>query len=268
MSEAMQVFRAPNGLEVFHYGAAETKYVYQEIFEEKVYFRNGITLQTGETVFDIGANIGLFTVFVKEHYPGTKVFAFEPSPVIARVLNANVAKYGESVSVYECGVAGKKGQATFTFYPNYSIMSGFCAQNDQDRATLRAGIRSHLLEQKMLEEAIQDRFLNRMVESALGQKQEYVCPLQTVSETIEQGQVDGISLLKIDAEGSELDILAGIWPEDWKKIRQIVMEIHDPEGTISARIQGLLESHGYKCVLEQEDRLSGSGIVNCYAKRD
>jgi hypothetical protein len=62
---AFELFRAPNGLEIFHHAAAETKYVYQEIFEDRVYFRHGISLASGESIFDIGANIGLFTMFVK-----------------------------------------------------------------------------------------------------------------------------------------------------------------------------------------------------------
>src|SRR4051812_8164513 len=109
-ADSMQVFHAPDGLQIFHCSKAETQYVYQEIFQERVYFKHGIDLQDGETVFDIGANIGLFTMFVKENFPAAKVYAFEPGPEIARVLQANVAKYGDSVRVYECGVAGKPGE--------------------------------------------------------------------------------------------------------------------------------------------------------------
>ncbi len=136
---ASEVFRAPNGLEIFHHAAAETKYVYQEIFEDRVYFRHGINIASGETIFDIGANIGLFTIFVKENFKNVMVHAFEPSPTIFRVLKANVAKYGRSVSIYDCGMADRPGEAKFTFYPNYSIMSGLHAGSDQDKETLRNG---------------------------------------------------------------------------------------------------------------------------------
>jgi FkbM family methyltransferase len=264
---APQVFRAPNGLEIFHHAAAETKYVYQEIFEERVYARHGISVGNNETIFDIGANIGLFTLFVKENYRDAKVHAFEPSPAIFQILKANVAKYGDSVSAHACGMADRPGEATFTFYPKYSIMSGFHAGSDQDRETLRVGIASQLKEQGMAPEDIQDRSLDRMVKIALGQKQEYVCQLRTISEIIDEARIETIGLLKIDAEGSELDILAGIREEHWGRVRQIVMEIHDPKGTICPQAGKVLEGHGYGCVFEQEKRLSGSGIVNCYARR-
>lgn len=265
---AIEVFRAPNGLEIFQHAAEETKYVYQEIFEDRVYFRHGINLASGDTIFDIGANIGMFTVFVKEHFKGVKVHAFEPSPAIFRVLKANVAKYGDSVSIYDCGMADRPGEAKFTVYPHYSIMSGLHAGTDQDVETLRTGIRSRLQEQNVDPSDIQDRSLDRMVKVALREKQEFVCQLRTVSGIIDEAGVPAIGLLKIDAEGSELDILAGIRDEHWGRIRQIVMEIHDPKGTARPEARKLLERQGYNCVFEEEKRLSGSGIVNCYARRE
>ncbi|MST93986.1 MAG: FkbM family methyltransferase [Pedosphaera sp.] len=262
-----EVFRAPNGMDIFHHAFAETKYVYQEIFEDRVYLRHGISLTGGEVVFDIGANIGLFTLFVKENFAGVKVHAFEPSPAIFRVLKANVARYDDGVSIYACGLADKRGEATFTFYPHYSIMSGFHAGGDQDKETLRAGIRSRLLEQDTDPADIQDRSLDRMVNVALGEQQQHVCQLRTISEIIDEAGIQTLGLLKIDAEGSELDILAGIRDEHWGRVRQIVMEIHDPTGTACPRARSLLEGRGYTCVFEQENRLAGSGIVNCYARQ-
>ena len=262
-----EVFLAPNGLEIFQYAGVETKYVYREIFEERIYFRHGISLAGGESVFDIGANIGLFTIFVKENFEGIKVHAFEPSRAIFRVLKQNAARYGDSVAAYACGIAERSGEAKFTFYPHYSIMSGFHAESDQDRETLRAGIRSRLREQDLDPADIQEPSLDRMVRIALGEKQEQACPLRTVSDMIEEAGVAAIGLLKIDAEGSELGILAGIRDEHWGRVRQIVMEIHDAKGTGCPEARRLLEGRGYICVLEEEKRLSGSGIVNCYARR-
>jgi len=264
---APAIFRAPNGLEIAHHSLSETKYVYQEIFEDRVYFRHGIGLAPGETVFDIGANIGLFTLFVRENFQDINVHAFEPSPVIFPVLKANVARYGESVCLYPCGMAERAREATFTFYPNYSIMSGFHAQAGQDWGTLRAGIKSHLLEQGTDPADMSDRLLDRMVKAALRQTQEYVCQLRSISEVMHEAAVPAIGLLKIDAEGSELNILAGIRDDDWGRIRQIVMEIHDPRGVARSDAEKILTERGYTCVFEEEKRLSESGIVNCYARR-
>ncbi len=266
-AETALIFRAPNGLEIAHHSLSETRYVYREVFEDRVYFQHGIDLAPGETVFDIGANIGLFTMFVKESFPDTNVHAFEPSPVILSVLAKNVGRYGDSVRVHACGMAEREGKATFTFYPNYSIMSGFHAGSGQDGSTLRSGIKSYLLEKGTDPAEITDPLLDRLVRVALKQTQEYVCRLRSVSEVMDEAGVAGIGLLKIDAEGSEMAILAGIREEHWKGIRQIVMEIHDPTGAARAEAKRILEGRGYGCVFEEEKQLSESGIVNCYARR-
>ncbi len=260
-----QKFRAPNGFEVFHYSKAETKYVYEEIFEKRIYFRNGITLLPGESVFDIGANIGLFTMFVQENFKKVTVHAFEPSPTIFEILKANVERYGNMVQVHDCGIAGERGEARFTFYPSYSIMSGFEVDTEHDQNALREGIKNQLKERGLVD--VQEHYVETLVTRVLDQKQEQVCQLETVSSMIEKAQVGTLGLLKIDAEGSEWDILNGIREEHWPKIRQIVMEVHDTREKRSPQIKQLLEQRGFKCTLEQDKQLESSGIFNCYAIR-
>ncbi len=54
----------PNGLLIAYQSRGELAHFYEDIFEKHVYLRNGITLEQGDTVFDVGANIGLFTLFL------------------------------------------------------------------------------------------------------------------------------------------------------------------------------------------------------------
>jgi FkbH-like protein len=76
----------PNGLEIVHLNRYETDYLYREIFEEQCYLRHGIRLEDGATVVDIGANIGLFSLFVASRCANAKVYAFEPAPVVYELL--------------------------------------------------------------------------------------------------------------------------------------------------------------------------------------
>jgi FkbM family methyltransferase len=261
------VFRAPTGLEFFHHSRAETGYVYKEIFEERVYFRHGITLGKGDCVFDVGANIGLFTLFVQETFKEVQVHAFEPCPDILSILRANVSRYGDKVVPHPYGISDQPGEAEFTFYPRYSIMSGFHAQEAQDTKTIRAGIRNRLRERNAANAEIRDQYVDWLVQKALSEKKEYLCQLRSLSGIIRQERIREISLLKVDAEGSELNVLQGISDEDWPRIQQVVMEIHDPDGTLAPHVKELLEIHGFTCIFEQEQRLSGAGVANCYAAR-
>lgn len=258
------IFVTPTGQKIFHHSPQETKFVYHEIFEDRIYFRHGITLKENDTVFDIGANIGLFSLFVAENFPTAKIHAFEPSPQIFKILEANLARFGGRAVAHNCGIAGQAGQATFTYYPHYSIMSGFHAHPTQDMQTLRSAIKTQL-QSASPDAKIEDRHVDWIVQAALQEREQFTCELRTVSDILDETSTSTLGLLKIDAEGSELDILSGIRPEHWPRIRQIAMEIHDQDGTSCPRIMQLLEGQGFRCVVEQDRRLLGSGIVNCYA---
>jgi len=262
----LKIFRNKQGLEIYHYNRAETQFVYKEVFENRVYLRHGIGLAKGDCVWDIGANIGLFTVFLQENFEEISVHAFEPSPKIFEILKANTQRYGPRVVAHCCGIAGQEGEAKFTFYPAYSIMSGFHADDLQDGLALRAGTRNRWRQLNPDGPEPEARWLDGIVMATLAKKEEYLCRLQTISNLIDEARVPEIALLKIDAEGSELDILNGIRDEHWPRIRQIVTEIHDREG-VAGPIAKTLEARGFRTVMEEESGLSGSGVVNCYAVR-
>ena len=69
-------YTLPNHLEIVHLNKYETEYVYKEIFVDKCYLKHGITINDGDTVIDIGANIGLFTLFVNQHCKDPIVYSF------------------------------------------------------------------------------------------------------------------------------------------------------------------------------------------------
>lgn len=75
-----------------------------------------------------------------------------------------------------------------------------------------------------------------------------------------------VDLLKVDVERAELDVLRGVADEDWPKIRQLVMEVHDLNGSLSA-VRDLLDAKGHfaKCIVKQDSQLEGSTLYNLYA---
>ncbi len=82
---------------------------------------------------------------------------------------------------------------------------------------------------------------------------------------IREHGLERIDLLKLDAERSELDALAGIADEDWPKIRQMVIEVHD--AGIRDRVLEVLAARGYTTVVEQDVYLEGTELYNVYARR-
>lgn len=260
-SVAPKVCQLPNGLKIQHLNQHETDFLYGEIFEKQVYLKHGITLQEGDCVFDIGANIGLFSLYVLNKYKEVRVFAVEPSPELCEMIRYNTKKYHRNINVLQCGIANEKKEAVFTFYPGYSILSGFNADPDADYHSLRAGLNNGQLEPSDFEAMC----LDELAKEKLKEKKDYLCQLKTISDLIQEYQIEKIDLLKIDIEKSEMDALEGIAEADWGKVKQIVMEVHDPDGAVLDKIVALLQAKGFSVEVEAEKNLIGAGIVNLYA---
>src|SRR5262249_48881719 len=126
-----------DGLELFYLNLEETRFVHDEIFVDRTYLRHGITLSDGACVVDVGANIGLFAVYVHRHWKQTRIIAVEPVPEVFDVLSANAALHQLDARLFSCALGAAPGEATFTFYPNTPVMSGMHADHDSDRATTR-----------------------------------------------------------------------------------------------------------------------------------
>ena len=98
----------PDGHEIVHLIRHETDYVWQEIFQDESYLRHGIELPDDATVIDIGANIGLFSLFVLSRCKNPTLLSFEPSPRVFDLLRANCAAYGNGhARAFNFGVAEK-----------------------------------------------------------------------------------------------------------------------------------------------------------------
>ena len=262
MSE-QSLYTLPNGQIILHHNQYETEFVYREIFENKVYFKHGITLEGDASVLDVGANIGLFALYVSLHYPSAKIFSFEPAPQNCRLFQHNLEKYPR-VKLFQQGLAGHNGEAQFTYYPGYSIMSGFHADSEEDTEVLKHGI-TQQLKQRQLPEPDHKRFADLMLGDKLQNAEHYSCALQTVSSFIEQENIEQIDLLKVDAEKAEMDIFSGIGSDDWNLIQKIVVEVHDPE--TASNVTRLLTEKGLRVLQEQEAGFGEAGIYNLYAFR-
>lgn len=77
-----------------------------------------------------------------------------------------------------------------------------------------------------------------------------------------------VDLLKVDVERAELDVLSGISPDDWHKIQQVVLEVHDIDGRLQV-VQSLLATAGFHNVVSEQDAsLVGTSLYNVYATRN
>jgi FkbH-like protein/FkbM family methyltransferase len=256
----------PNGMEIVHLNQYETDYLYEEIFRDHSYLRHGIDLNDGDTVIDIGANVGLFSLFVMSRCRGAKIYAFEPSPPVYDLLKVNCEAYGTEVQTFNYGVSNESKIADFTFYEKSSVFSGFYPDLSDDGEAVRAIVRNVLKREAGTSDELIENSVAELTAGRL-RPQTYQCRLISVSDIIRENRIERIHLLKIDAEKSELDIIKGIEDSHWPLIDQMVIEIHDRTRAAVDLIERLLQEKGFNCVIEQEKTLERSGLFNLYASR-
>lgn len=232
-------YTLPNGLAIRQHRPWETDFVYREVFVEQVYTRDFPALPANACVIDVGANIGLFSLFIKGKYPQASLFAFEPAPELYALAGQNLAGR-DGIHLFPQGLGAAAGTALFTFYPNYSLLSGFHGNVITDKLLLGAGILQQLQHKDNA-----DTYVELLVADKLDNARQFPCEITTLSTVIAQQQIAQIDLLKIDAEKAELDVLHGIADNDWKKIRNIVVEAHSREQ--AQAVIALLRSHNFTC---------------------
>jgi FkbM family methyltransferase len=247
----------PNGLTVVSQNQQEVGHFYADIFIDRVYGSHGITLPAGAVVFDVGANIGLFSLFAHLEAPGVRVHAFEPAPPVFRLLEANLARHGVAATAHNCALSNRAGTAELTYYPKSTGMSSLYADVEDEKAVLEAVLRNQLQRGEVelapllahADDYLAERF--RAVR--------YLCRLRTLSEVMAEAGIERLDLLKIDVQKAELDVLAGLEERDWPKVRQVVVEVHDLNGRL-AELRRMLTARGFDVEQHQEALYQGSPV--------
>lgn len=135
-------------------------------------------LKPGSTILDIGAHIGLYSVFFAKKSKG-HVYSFEPTPDTASVLRKTIEinKLQDYVTVVPAAVADKAGTATFYISKTEEIATG-----------------------------------NSLVDVDFGENYKrdggYEVEVVSIDDFVQKNNLQP-SVLKIDAEGVELEVLRG-----------------------------------------------------------
>lgn len=252
----------------------ETDIIYKEIFDDKVYARHGIKISDGDTVIDIGANIGLFALFAKQKGARAKVYCFEPAPETFRILEKNVKRFElDEVKLFNAGIAEKRGEATLYFMPKFTVSSTFepddsieqLQRNEEFTVNALATSSNWLIATafRLLPPFLQKRIARRVM-NAYAERVSVSCPLLSVSDVIEEQGLGQVDLLKVDAEGIEDGILAGIADEHWPRIQQVTVEVHRGKEQLE-KVESLLRGHGFEIVTEASPASPAEPMV--YARR-
>ncbi len=264
-------YSLPNGLSIVQHNASETDASYKDIFDEQSYIKHGIELSDGGCIIDVGANIGLFTLFISQRCKNSRILSFEPISEISELLRINAGLYATNAKVFTAGLSDTERADRFTYYPKCSILSGLSQYADfaADLVVLKKRMTGGFQSVTPSVAATINEEVEGFADSF--NSETHLCQLRRLSDVIREECIDRISLLKIDAQRSEMDALNGIDEEDWEKIEQIVAEAHDAPDEASAgranEISALLRRRGFNPIIEQAEWMEGRDRYTIYATR-
>jgi FkbM family methyltransferase len=200
-----------NGLVLRGGGRDDVVGIFNEIFVDRCYdpawfYRP----EPGHTVLDVGANIGIFSLYLDSVAPGIRVVAFEPHPETFDRLTENLAanRAGANIATRQVAVGRGHGEVRF---------SGASGLDSGHEAATSVG---------------------------LGEAVECV----GLADALEMAGDGPIDLLKVDTEGAEVEIIASAPPTVWPRIARAVVEYHDLGKR--DQVVRALEGYGYRCRVE------------------
>lgn len=130
--------------------------------------------QRGRTVLDIGANVGLFALYVKMNDPEAVIHCYEPVPSTLSLLNENVSSLpGVQVHPYALGI--ETNNSTIQLH---RFNTGQNSLKKFDSPDSYCG--------------------------------SVVVPCRSASQEIDELRLDRIDIIKIDTEGCEIEILESL----------------------------------------------------------
>jgi FkbM family methyltransferase len=212
-----------HGLSVYASSSIEARFLEEEFFRTDCYA--DISLPDRSLIVDAGANIGMFTLFVKLRYPDAEVLAFEPAPETAAILRQNIRLHElDGVAVHQVGLGATPSQdAPFTYYP---ALPGNSTRYPEQKASAKVAL---------------TRFYSARVAERLYQHRDLTVPVERLSTFLPADRP--VDLLKVNVQGDELEVLLGIDPAHWPLIRQAIVKVQDHEGRLAV-VCDLLRSHG------------------------
>lgn len=168
-------------------------------------------LQPGDTFWDIGANIGIHSLAVKKNLPGVQVCSFEANPKTASRLYDNVKLNGLDIKV-----------CSFALFETVGSMTLYINEGNSGMSTLTPW------HETKFHSTVQ-------------------C-LTTTGDTLLADGFDAPTVIKLDTEGSELNVLKGchkILANPALKLILIEADNNLPDNVDSDETVGFLKQFGF-----------------------
>lgn len=229
---------------------------------EVLFQKEFLRIEKGWNVIDVGARVGYYTIQAGLRVGSEgKVLAIEAHPRIYRVLKMNIRLYKLANVIPVCKAVGNETRMVrlFESYDSggTSVIAPPSLYSLAKTCDWARVARWFKLAKKREFTSLIYGYLHNMVFPPT-----YV-PIDTIDNIVKKKKIDKINLMKIDVQGSELDVLKGSHIILEEHIPTLLVEIHPELAPLKAwkaeDLYGLLRSYGYRLTIQR--RLKNPMVV-------
>lgn len=180
------IFETRSGLKIMIRTNSTDIMAFTHVWLIEEYSSPGFELHESDTVMDIGAHIGLFTLFASQFCKNGKIYCFEPVKENYEMLSSNIALNGLSnVSAFNMAVTDKTSPVRIFLNRDESGHSVF----EQNSTPI-------------------------------------VAQSTTFKNIFDENNILSCDFIKMDCEGAEYDIVRTLPPEYFGRIKKMIIEYH------------------------------------------
>lgn len=176
----------------FRTGTREPEMIYNILVRGREYSLPGGL--NPKTVLDIGANVGIASVYMADRWPDASIFSFEPLETNYEILKLN--SDGTAIHPYNVGLGAANETRTLYLY------------HDGENTTNYGDLTMYEEEGRVPEK-------------------EFTVNVRKTDEMLEELNINSVDVLKIDTEGAEWDIITTIPVPIISDTAWIIGELHE-----------------------------------------
>lgn len=218
-------------------------YIYNEIFKNGDY-SHILPNKNNFVIFDVGANIGLYSLYINENYNNVNIHCFEPIPDLFDKLKHNInynKKNNNKIFINNVGLGDTTITTKINFYPD---ADGLSTINNDMQNKKEQIIKSKC--KKSLFNGLCNIFYKNILNTGLNNLKVQEINIIKLSDYIIKNNINNIDLIKIDVEGYELNVLNGINDNHFKIINNFIIEVENYNNTNLISIEKKLLNNNFK----------------------